>query len=98
MSSLWMNDLYGQSGARQNYWKIKVYLLSGIFDIQIPLYYSKEGAEDVYRRLREAIDKREKCMRDLYITDPCDDKKRVDDTKGGLLEDLFRWVLENSDF
>ena len=76
----------------------KVYSLSGIFDIQIPLYYGKEGAEDAHRRLREAIDKREKCMRDLYITDPRDDKKRIEDTKGGLLEDSFRWVLENSDF
>jgi len=40
----------------------------------------------------------QKCIQDLRVTDPRDDKKRIEETKGGLLEDSYRWVLENSEF
>ncbi len=46
----------------------------------------------------DEISKLEKCMQDLHLTNPRDDKKRIEDTKGGLLEDSYRWILENSDF
>ncbi|KAF2174705.1 beta transducin-like protein HET-D2Y [Zopfia rhizophila CBS 207.26] len=46
----------------------------------------------------EEIGKLEKCMQDLHLTDPRDDKKRIEETKGGLLEDSYHWILENSDF
>jgi hypothetical protein len=46
----------------------------------------------------DEIGKLEKCIQDLYLTNPRDDKKRIEDTKGGLLEDSCRWILENSDF
>ncbi|KAF2809484.1 NACHT-domain-containing protein [Mytilinidion resinicola] len=39
-----------------------------------------------------------KCLIDLCSTNPRDDKKRIEETKGGLLKDSYRWVLENSDF
>jgi len=39
-----------------------------------------------------------KCIQDLRVIDPRDDKKRIEDTKGGLLADLYHWILENSDF
>ncbi|KAN0117092.1 putative beta transducin-like protein [Hyaloscypha variabilis] len=38
------------------------------------------------------------CRRDLRTTDPRDDKKRIEETKGGLLKDSYRWILEHSDF
>ena len=75
----------------------KAYSLLGIFDVYIPLIYG-EGAASAFRRLREEIDKLEKCIQDLRLTDPRDDKKRIEDTKGGLLEDSYRWILENTDF
>jgi hypothetical protein len=76
----------------------KVYSLLGIFNAQLLLHYGKEGAEGAERRLRELVDKREKCMQDLCISDPRDDKKRIEQTKGGLLKDSYCWILENSDF
>ncbi|KAH7111793.1 hypothetical protein B0J11DRAFT_447333, partial [Dendryphion nanum] len=39
-----------------------------------------------------------KCRADLRLTDPRDDKKRIEETKGGLLKDAYRWVLDNPDF
>jgi hypothetical protein len=39
-----------------------------------------------------------KCLADLRLTDPRDDKKRIEETKGGLLGDSYRWVLDNPDF
>ncbi|KAJ5970512.1 WD40 repeat-like protein [Penicillium vulpinum] len=38
------------------------------------------------------------CLRDLYTTDPRDDKKRIEKVKGGLLKDSYRWIFENNDF
>ena len=38
------------------------------------------------------------CLQDLRTTDPRDDKKRIEETKGGLLEDSYRWILGNADF
>jgi hypothetical protein len=38
------------------------------------------------------------CLKDLMITDPRLDKKRIEDTKGGLLKDSYRWILENASF
>ncbi|KAI9656423.1 MAG: hypothetical protein M1829_000414 [Trizodia sp. TS-e1964] len=38
------------------------------------------------------------CLRDLRTTDPRVDKKRIEQTRGGLLEDLYRWILQNSEF
>lgn len=36
------------------------------------------------------------CLRDLYLTNPSDDKKRLEDAKGGLLDGSFRWILDNA--
>ena len=38
------------------------------------------------------------CVRDMRHTDPCHDKQRIEDTKGGLLADSYRWVLDNTAF
>ncbi|KAM0524770.1 hypothetical protein ACHAPE_000871 [Trichoderma viride] len=38
------------------------------------------------------------CFKDLGITDPSYDKKRIESTKGGLLEQSYRWILDNLDF
>ncbi|KAK1990768.1 hypothetical protein LX36DRAFT_663931 [Colletotrichum falcatum] len=40
----------------------------------------------------------DKCLRDLRVTDPRHDKRRIQDTKGGLLKDSYVWVLDNPDF
>jgi hypothetical protein len=75
----------------------KIYSLLGIFDVEIPLFYG-EGATQAYARLRDVIDRWEKCMQDLCVSDLRDDKKHIEATKDGLLKDSYRWVLENSDF
>ncbi|KAF3903119.1 hypothetical protein ABW21_db0204964 [Orbilia brochopaga] len=39
-----------------------------------------------------------RCLRDLRITDPRDDKRRIESTRGGLLSDVYQWILENHEF
>ncbi|KAK4249691.1 NACHT domain-containing protein [Corynascus novoguineensis] len=39
-----------------------------------------------------------KHLKNLYTTDPRHDKTRIEQTKGGLLADSYRWVLDNTDF
>ncbi|KAH7346491.1 hypothetical protein BKA65DRAFT_428866 [Rhexocercosporidium sp. MPI-PUGE-AT-0058] len=75
----------------------KAYSLLGIFDVQMPLRYG-EGMANAFKRLEEEIDKFNKCLQDLRLSDPRDDKKRIEDTKGGLLKDSYLWILKNSDF
>ncbi|KAF2186082.1 Pfs domain protein [Zopfia rhizophila CBS 207.26] len=38
------------------------------------------------------------CVRHLRITDPCNNKNCIKETKNGLLEDAYHWILKNSDF
>jgi hypothetical protein len=78
--------------------------LSGICDVDIAPVYG-EGEKEAFRRLHDKIReqeecrrKREKCLRDLHSTDPRNDKQRIEDTKGGLLADSYRWVLDNTVF
>ncbi|KAH8802476.1 beta transducin-like protein HET-E2C*4 [Xylogone sp. PMI_703] len=75
----------------------RVYSLLGILDVKIPLFKDTE-VTTAFERLREVIIKREQCIRELYCTDPRVDKKRIEDTKGGLLKDSYRWIIENPEF
>ncbi|OCK72839.1 HET-domain-containing protein, partial [Lepidopterella palustris CBS 459.81] len=75
----------------------KAYSLLGIFDVYIPLRYG-EGMKSAFERLQGEINKLNKCIQDLRLTDPRDDKKRIEETKGGLLKDSYRWILEHLDF
>jgi len=40
-------------------------------------------------------EKDQQCLKDLRATDPRHDKTRIEQTKGGVLQDSFRWILEN---
>ena len=75
----------------------KAYSLLGLFDVYIAPIYG-EGTASAFKRLMDEVEKLEKCTQELHITDPRDDKKRIEDTKGGLLKDSYRWILENFDF
>ena len=43
-------------------------------------------------------DEDNRCLADLLLTDPRNEKIRIERTKGGLLTDSFRWILDNSEF
>ncbi|KAF2734202.1 hypothetical protein EJ04DRAFT_543748 [Polyplosphaeria fusca] len=75
----------------------KAYSLLGLFGVSIPPIYG-EGIGSAFQRLLDEARKVEKCLQDARLTDPCDDKKRIENTKGGLLEDVYHWALENHDF
>jgi hypothetical protein len=73
------------------------YSLLGLFDVfMAPLY--GEGAEGAFRRLQEKIQQMQDCVRDIRNTDPRDDKTRIQDTKGGLVEDSYQWIFDNPSF
>jgi hypothetical protein len=73
------------------------YSLSGILNVDIAPIYG-EGIKEAFRRLHDEIRKVERCMHDLRPSDPRYDKKRIEETKGGLLADSYRWVLANTTF
>jgi hypothetical protein len=75
----------------------KAYSLLGIFGVYIVPIYG-EGKASALARLKDEFREMQKCVQDLRLTDPGDDKKRIEDTKGGLLEGSYYWILENSDF
>ncbi|KAH7080198.1 WD40-repeat-containing domain protein [Paraphoma chrysanthemicola] len=49
-------------------------------------------------RLLDEFHKIQRCIQDLHLTNPRDDKKRIEETKGGLLEGSYHWVLNNASF
>ncbi|PNP54706.1 hypothetical protein THARTR1_04911 [Trichoderma harzianum] len=38
------------------------------------------------------------CLDALFITNPEDDKQRIEETKGGLLLDAYIWIIRNEEF
>ncbi|KAL2887439.1 Vegetative incompatibility protein HET-E-1 [Ceratocystis lukuohia] len=55
----------------------------------------RETVGALARRHEEENDKQ--CISDLYITDPSTDKKNIEEKKGGLLKDSYKWILEHAD-
>ena len=39
-----------------------------------------------------------RCLADLLLTDPRDDKARIEQTKGGLLKESYKWIPHNTEF
>jgi hypothetical protein len=92
----------------------RAYSLLGIFGIHMVLNYGEgeENAfgrlrKKIDKRLRGAQQQQssvqvgrqeQECVRNLRLTDPRDDKKRIEETKGGLLEDSYHWILEAPNF
>jgi hypothetical protein len=92
----------------------KAYSLLGIFSVYMVTNYGEgeENAfrrlrEEIHKSLHgprknqgfTQIEKEDQeCIKSLRITDPRHDKKRIETTKGGLLDDSYRWVLDNADF
>jgi hypothetical protein len=75
----------------------KAYSLLGIFGVYILPVYG-EGAASAFERLQKEIGRLKACTKDLRLTDPYDDKNRIEDTKGGLLEDSYCWVVKNPEY
>lgn len=75
----------------------KVYSLMGILGVEIsPL--TDESPGEAHKRVLEEVNRQSKCLQDLQTTDPYLDKKRIEETKGGLIKDSYRWVLKNTAF
>jgi hypothetical protein len=75
----------------------RAYSLMGLLGVSLSPFEGESPAEAM-RRVTDEVDKQNECIKDLRQTDPRDDKKRIEDTKGGLLVDSYRWVLENATF
>jgi len=75
----------------------RAYSLMGILGVSLsPL--DGESAAEAMKRITDEVDKQNTCIQDMRLTDPRDDKKRIEDTQGGLLADSYRWVLDNAAF
>ncbi|KAF1945402.1 NACHT-domain-containing protein [Clathrospora elynae] len=73
------------------------YSLMGILGVSMtPI--DNESQSEAFRRLMDEFDKQSKCIQDLRLTNPRHDKARIEETKGGLLENAYCWVLENASF
>ncbi|KXJ90423.1 vegetative incompatibility protein HET-E-1 [Microdochium bolleyi] len=104
LSSFSISDRFSWLGSRRTKRpEDRAYCMFGIFDVHLPLIYG-EGEDKALARLRQEIGRDtisetgKRCIADLRVTDPHDDKKRIQETKGGLLEDSYVWILENPDF
>ncbi|ENI10865.1 hypothetical protein COCC4DRAFT_184065 [Bipolaris maydis ATCC 48331] len=74
-----------------------VYALMGILGVSVSPIDGESPAEAM-RRVEREVDRQNKCIQDLQSTNPYDDKTRIEATKGGLLSDSYRWIIDNSTF
>ncbi|KAA8635993.1 hypothetical protein SMACR_09911 [Sordaria macrospora] len=51
-----------------------------------------------HQEIQQMSEKDQQCLKHVRLTDPRHDKTRIEQTKGGLLQDSYRWVLNNADF
>lgn len=66
--------------------------LETISDIkQLVTYAKKQSTAQITKEDQQ-------CLRDLRLSDPYDDKKRIEQTKGGLLQESYIWVLDNLEY
>ena len=88
---------YRQTSKAEDY----VYSLLGIFGIYLAPIYG-EGKENAVQRLLSAINNahttEHPCLAALRTTDPRHDKTRIEGDKGGLLDDVYQWVLCTDEF
>ena len=75
----------------------RAYSLMGILGVSLSPIDGENLAEAMKRVLYE-VDKQNKFIQDLCPSNPRDDKKRIEETKGGLLAGAYRWVLDNNTF
>jgi WD40 repeat protein len=75
----------------------RVYSMEGFFGIDLAPIYGI-GYQEAFRRLQEEIKLSSACIRDLYVTDTRDDKHRIQQTKGGLIEDASHWVYDTPEY
>ncbi|KAI0146993.1 hypothetical protein GGR57DRAFT_478267 [Xylariaceae sp. FL1272] len=57
-----------------------------------PMKRKRDSAIGVYSK------EHEQCIADLRFSEPRDDKIRIEQTKGGLLTDAYKWIMSNSQF
>jgi hypothetical protein len=53
---------------------------------------------DVHFAGRSGEPTRQQCLCDLRVTDPREDKARIDQEKDKLLKDCYAWILDDSSF
>ena len=103
-----MTKWYGLRNVRQHVKKIWYTRFSASSISSYLLFITREK-KNIFKRLREEISKASKSKQafdkaetryftNLRITNPRYDKKRIETAKGGLLKDLYRWVLSDAQF
>ncbi|WPJ59449.1 hypothetical protein SMAC4_13160 [Sordaria macrospora] len=51
-----------------------------------------------HQEIQQMSEKDQQCLKHVRLTDPRHDKTRIEQTKGGLLQDSYRWVLDSAGF
>ena len=75
----------------------RAYSLMGILGVSLsPI--DGENLAEAMKRVLDEVDKQNKCLQDLCPSNPRNDKKRIEETKGGLLVGAYCWILDNNTF
>ncbi|KAF9728634.1 Vegetative incompatibility protein HET-E-1-like protein 15 [Paraphaeosphaeria minitans] len=70
----------------------RAYCLIGILGVQMTPFYG-EGAAGAFKRLMEEAYTQRRFFQDLRLSDPHDDKRRIEERRGGLLEETrLLWI------
>ncbi|KAJ5362433.1 hypothetical protein N7541_003277 [Penicillium brevicompactum] len=64
----------------------------------ISAQFGPKDAEEFQGSMADSNFVDQECLKHLRVTNPCDDKDRIESDKGGLLKNSYRWILDHVDF
>ncbi|KAL2886888.1 Vegetative incompatibility protein HET-E-1 [Ceratocystis lukuohia] len=87
------------AGLTENYLNENVELVTACVNVLAENENDQEESDKAEGNHNVDIDKDNKqCLSDLSVTDPRIHKKEIEDEKGGLLKDSYKWILSHNNF
>ncbi|KAL4951759.1 hypothetical protein BDW69DRAFT_186071 [Aspergillus filifer] len=79
-------------------WQPYAAVMAAAFAKTVLLEITPKSATQSASARTDFTDKAKACLRDLLVADSETELRRLEATKGGLLDDSFQWVLGNAEF
>lgn len=68
--------------------------LAAAVEKQTTAYHEQQAQ----KKAADELKKRNRLKKDLFASDSADDKKRIEETEGGLLDEAYAWILQSTEF
>lgn len=89
-------EQYNTEDSKIQLWRLTV--ATSALEMNLLDIHSAIQDQTRHQERRHQDDRDKQFLKDLHVTDPRNDKTRIQNTKGALLRDCYRWILDNNGF